>query len=948
MGVLDYAFNLPTYAARDLKEMGAGLRTAGSELVKPIITTTNKIYRAPQGKKLEAVKKAFADTINNERTKRMLQGTAIGAGVGSIVPGIGTVGGGIVGGLAGLVGPENFANSVLSTYNTSVKDIVTGNVNPKEVIKGALQHPVYTAMDLAGVGGIGKAVGKGAKASMKGTGPLQQVLTNNELGEFNRLLSDAKLASQTKTANLYTGYNTLSRMPFANRKEFVKQITRNKSNLSTSDKKIANEIKNNLTNGEQLRIQLGELDPIDSKNNTIAQYVMAEMEGKNNLLHKDIMDILELKPLRPEAKAILDIDNKLGDKVLKLIDKGEDLYDKKKIAFLSQELTPTQDPMGIFSATQYNLDNPAKYGYSRLIGRATPEMQGRVLDDIVKLQLNDTVRANQAFDILQDALNSDLVKTIHPETKKEILLDFRRSIAKDIRAGRAPDLKAALSNSSLKNNIDKSFYKALEGVMTTPSGNAWTRMLNSWKRIVLSNPGWIAGNRLGNWSNNAIEGVTLGDYIDVKRFKKYAPDQLKQQTSYNSMINTGNEALANAKDASGIIEPLTDLRRGFGRFAQSEGNLEDYIRLGSDTASGLSDILTNPFFKTEARWEFADRYANYIRQAKRYASDKGLKLETVLSKAKKDRKLFNKLNTKVNKSLGDYYGRNYAAPEVFRNIISEAMPFYRFPFQTARVTFHQMANRPWSFASNITMPARVGNDIYQDYLSKYNLNPEYFEGGTPYRREDERIKTFSLTPQPVGILAERLTDPSKLANTLSPFTANVVDVLRYQKFGKQPTSPTLEVAKLLQGQDPRFIEFVKNYKGTVEEKKKLANYLKKTGQTKYLDYIGNKNISDRFKYGLNQFLGNTAPLYILGTRYIPGLEALLNNKTLQTKYDTDVFKDYPEGNVKNAPVELIGNWLGISTTRSLPKKHLSKSQIKKGARQAGYVKQNILKQRGKK
>ena len=967
MGVLDYVINFPTYATRDLREMGAGLRTAGSELIKPAITTTSKIYQAPKGKKMEAVKKAFVETINDDRVKRMAQGAAIGAGIGTAFTPIGTVGGGIVGGLAGLVGPENLANSLLSTYNTSVSDIATGEFNLDKAkrlatgaVKGALEHPVYAAMDIAGIGGIGKGIGKAAKVGSKSAGVVEQLFPAEKLSRFNRELSNSKLASQTKTANLYTGYNRLSRMPFAKREEFVKQITRNNGKLSPEDKKIANEIRKNLNEAEQLRIELGELDPATTKNNTIAQYVMGEMRGKNNLLHKDIMDIIEAKPLQPRAEAILGADKKLGDKVLNLILKGEDLYDKKKIAFLSQELTPTTDPLGIFNATEYNLKNPAEYGFARLIGRATPEMQGAVLDDIVKLQLNDTVRANQGFDILRDALDSKLVDTINPQAKKKVLSNFRMSIAKDIRAGRAPDLKSALSNSGLKKNIDKSFYEALEGIMSTPSGNAWTRMLNAWKRFVLGNPGWIAGNRLGNWGNNIIEGVTAGDLIDIAKYKKYAPAQLRQQTSYNSMINTGNEALSQTKEGFGLLEPLTDIRRGVGRFSQSDKNLKDYIRLGSDTASGVSDLFTNPFFKAEAHLEFIDRYANYIRQAKRYASKNNIKLENVLKQAQKDKKLFGKLNTEVNKSLGDYYGRNYAAPAFLRDIIGEAIPFYRFPFQTARVTFHQMANHPAAFASNITIPARAGYDMYNEYLDKYNPNPEYYKGGSPYAIEDGSIKTFTLTPPPLGILAERLTDSDAFINSLTPFWTSTKDALAYKKFGRQPSSPTLEVAKLLLKDEPRLIKFVDNYKGTIEEKQQLINYLKKNinrkGYKDYLNYIDSNitdKFSDRFKYGFNQLLGNFAAPYILGTRYVPGALSLLKGDALQTKYDTEPLRDYPEGRVKKYPVELVGNWLGVSTNDTWQQKPLTRKQLKQAANKAKYTiqniqKKNIQKQRGKK
>lgn len=962
MNVLDYAFNLPTYAARDLQEMGAGLRTAGSELIKPIVTTTNEIYKSPKGKKLEAAKKAFAETINNDRVKRMAQGAVIGAGVGSVIPGIGTLGGTITGGLAGLVGPENLANSVLSTYNTSVSDILSGKFNPKEALKGAATHPIYTAMDLSLIPGLAKGTGKALKASGNKTGPVQELLSSGNLGQFNRDLSNAKLSSQISNADVYTGYNKLSRKPLAKRSEYVNQIVRNKSKLSTKDKNLAEEIKRNLIANEKTRIELGELDPIYTKNNTVAQYVMAEMGGKNNLLHKDIMDIIEVKPLDDRARAILNEDKTLGNKVLKLIDKGDELYDNGNIAFLSQELANTTDPLGKFSATIYNLENPTQYGYQRAIGRATPEMLGNVLDRTIRNQLNDTTKARVGIDILRDALDSSVIK-LTKEQKLNAINLFKKSIAKDIQFGQPIDLKRALGATRLDKLMDASLYKALHGVMDTPKGNWSTRALNAWKRVVLANPGWIAGNRLGNWSNNAIAGVGLDDIIDAKRFEKYAPEQLRQQTSYNAMMS--GEDLATKDWANFWSEPLTDIRRGVGEFTNSKKGLGDYGKLVSDVIAGTSNMVTNPFFKIEAQAEFIDRYVNYVMQARKYANKNNKSLEWVLKKAQSDRKLFGELNNKVNKSLGDYYGKNYAMPEFVRNIVSESIPFYRFPAQTVRTTLNQLGNRPYAFATNISIPARVGNDVYQDYLNRYNLNPEYFKGGSVYARDNSgNIKTFGLTPQPIGIIGERFTNLDEAVNSLAPGFTNVKDALQYKKLGRTPTSPTLETAKLLQGVNPGFIKLIETYKGTKEQKKQVLDFLRVNKDNNILNryvnnvgfkdvnsvikYIGDENATDRDKYMIEQLLNNIFAPYILTTRYMPGLFNLARGTNMQTKYDVDVWKDYPEGRVKTNPVELVGNWIGINSSSLRPERPMSKSKIQKGRRNAGYVIKNIKEQRGKK
>ena len=172
-----------------------------------------------------------------------------------------------------------------------------------------------------------------------------------------------------------------------------------------------------------------------------------------------------------------------------------------------------------------------------------------------------------------------------------------------------------------------------------------------------------------------------------------------------------------------------------------------------------------------------------------------MKLKDVLTKAKSDRKLFSELNTRVNKSLGDYYGRNYALPSGLQNFTNLAIPFYRFPVQTMRTTAHAIANHPGRFASNVTIPARGGNVLSEAIMNYYGLDPDKYEGGVPYKLDDGSVRTLGMIPTPIGMVAPRFLDAGKFAGMVNPLlSGEMLNALKYQKdFGdgkiKVPTSP---------------------------------------------------------------------------------------------------------------------------------------------------------------
>ena len=901
--------NLPSNVVKGAKELARGLTTAGSEFIKPIQDITAAAYQAPSGEKMEAVKKAFIKSVNTDRISNMVKGAAIGGVGGSLIPGIGTVGGAITGGIAGLIGPKEFANSILSTYGMDVDDIATGNVDPRDIVQGTMSNPLWAAMDVAGIGGVGKSIGRRAKTLAGKTGIGQQILSSERLGEFNREITNEKLWNRTNAADLYGGYNTLKSKPLADRVKIVENVTLNKGSLKEADQMIADQLKKDLINNEQMLVKAGIYTPEFVKNNTVAQYVMGNILKDSDLIHMDIMDILSGRRLDDRAIQLLN-KNGMRTKIAKLIQDGNKLYKEGKIAWLSQELANTTDPSGKIIARHINLDMPEGQ-YSRVIGRATPEQLADVLDEQVKSQLDRVAYVNEGLEVFKGLLDSDKIGTVLKPSEKKVFIDkFIASIKKDINNGIYPSLSKALENSAIDTKIDSSIYKAMQGAFEIPNQNAGAEFLNYWKKSVLGTPTWTIGNRLGNWSLNAIEGVSLKDYFDIKKYQDLIPKVLKQQTAFNSYINLGREGLEKISGVkSAFTEPMTQLKSAIGRFKQSKKQLSDYGRLASGLYGSTSNITANPIFRLEAGLEYADRAANFIRQAKREAKATGKSVEYVLKQAQKDKNLFFKLNTQVNKSLGDYLGKNYAAPRALREGLSWLVPFYRFPVQTVRTTLHGMANRPLGFATNITLPGRAGSYLTNLYQNAFELDPDKYEGGVPYYADPEGkfIRTMNIVPSPIGMIAGRLTNMDDFLNMINPSTTNIRDALAYQKFGKMVTSPTY-------------------------------NRLKLTDPQAALEYKG--NASDRLKYMANMLLQSTYNPYINISRFVPELDAVIKGNGYYTPYGMNPFKqdplDYPYK--KNSPLEIAGNLLNIYSKSQ----YINKNNKNK-AKQANKLKRQAVK-----
>ena len=938
-------------AVKDLKEIGRGLTTVAGSLA-------NSLREGIQGGNLQ---EKFLSAINSEPARRTVKGALAGAAAGKVIPKVGTIGGALLGGTSALLGGErgivaggkDLVDAVLSTYNTSIDDIAKGNFDWRNALQGAMEHPVYASTDLLPLGY--KGVGKAGKAINAKTGMIQKLLPGVNQANLNRYLTNAKLWSSQNTADVYKGYNALSEAPFANRREIVRAIrTNDLSKLNDADKLIANQLKTDLRSASDILSDMGIYDKDFSRDNTIAQYAMSNLLD-TDLLHKDIMDIISGRKLRPTASKMFRNPN-LSNRVLSAIDEGERLYDENKLAFLSQKLANTEDPLGEVIARHENLAEGTPSNYARIIGRASDEQMANVLDNAVKAQLDDAVKVRQAVEVFSNAINDEMLGIkLTPAEKSKYINAFRDSLKKDVSQDRRPDFLEALNNSgidtALKQQGNPVAYESLKGFFAPAMNSAIEGFNKTFKKNVLGTPAWTIGNRLGEWSLNAIEGVETSDYLDIMKYKKDIPDAFKLQTSYNAYLGAGNEAISNKVkklfNSKSINKSITDFGKSFGKFKNSDRTAKDVGALALDWIGDFSNATASPIFEIEANMEFLDRSANFIRQAKRYAKKNKMKVRDVIKKSNTDRKLFSELNNEVNKSLGDYYGRNYALPRGLQNFTNLAIPFYRFPVQTLRTTAHAIANHPGRFASNVTIPARGGNVLSEAVMSYYGLDPDKYEGGVPYKLDDGSVRILGMIPTPIGMVAPRFFDAGKFSGMVNPlFSGEMLNALKYQKdYGdgviKIPSSPRYTAMKV---NNP--IEAM-NYKPTLGERAGLV---------------------------ANQILGSTSNPYIIGTRVAPQAVSALLGNGMQSLYNTmqpiryklnkdgkRVFEfergfneikapirftfENPETYKKTLPIELIGGQVGISTRPNYPKKGKKKADIKKAVNSSKYIMKNIDKNR---
>lgn len=918
---------MPRQFMSNMGEFGKALQTVGGAAIKGTARTIDDVYRAKGGKAKLDVAKQNISKLNNPALKRFAAGAAIGgAALGVPSGGSLAIPGALAGGMIGMMGPKGLANTILSPYNVTVEDVKNKKVNPLDIVQGIQRHPFDATLDIGSLGGAkaGKALLQaggnvaGSVAKKTGISAARQLFPDKEMREFNRYMTDTLGSSRVKSAELYRAYNTMEAMPLANRMEIVNNIRANTGKLTKDERAVANAIKKDLIDNQNLAIELGLVNKEAQKADVVAQYVMHNIADKSNLLHKDIVDIYKGNKLRKEAKDIIKQEN-ISKEIDKLIKQGEELHDNDKIAFLSQIKAPSKDPLSNIIASELNTGKKKYFDISRIIGRTGAKRLGDVLEDTIKFQLDQVGYSREGTDVFKKLLNDNkITKGISKVDKGALVNKFKQSLAEDFAKGEPADLNKALRSSGISKLevVDDVYLKAINNAFKKSLNAGSRRFLNMFKKNVLGQPHWVFENRVGNIPNNIMEGVTVKDYRDVDRYSNVLPEQLKQQTSFANYTNEGIQDVAGkikSKPLGLIDSTKTNINRygkAIRKFKNSDKYAEDFGELLGEMFAATGDLTSTPWFKLESSLELRDRYANFIRQAKREAKATGKSVEYILKKANTNQELFNKLNTNVNKSLGDYAGKNYFLPSRLYDLASEYIPFYRFLTQTGRTTLHQMANRPLSFNTMVTTPSRIGYNINEDIRNKYNVDDENFEGGVPYfKLDDGSIRTLGVTPIPIGDLALQFGSgkPSDILSIFTPGVSTIPDVMKFKRFGNTASTPRLTEMKL----DPRY------------SKRDIENFSPTLGES-----LG---------YGLNTMLGLTFNPYIQWQRYGRGVFDMATGRPMYSTYDTNPFIENPLSYAKTVPSEYVGNWVGIRN-RSLrkPNKYTSKKEITKNKNRAKY------------
>lgn len=915
--------NLPGNIKKSTVAMARDARTFGGVVLKPLTDADYAMHNA-EGRgidKLAAAKDAFLKTINEDRYRKTLGGALAGGIAGTFIPKVGTIGGALTGAGIGMSGsPKEFADALLSTYNTNLDELSAGKTDIGDVVQGVFDNPVYAALDFAPLYGpqAAKRIGKGLEHAPRF---VKEILPDEKMRSFSRQITNSLTSAKARGQKNYQGLLELEAFSDADRERLVKNIiTNNTEGMTNRELQLAKTIKKNLRDVETEFLNRGYANPTEWRDNVAAQYVMYEMPELGELVHDDVYRIIRGEDLRTGNK--LPKKDRIN-KIKELGEVGRGLYDSGDISWLSQKLAPITDEYGNVVARDLTGDAKNYFATDRIVGKQSTSKLANVFDRTIKQQLDEF---SQFMDV-EDTINN-LANNFKEQQGIEVLKEGQKTpVGKtpfSMRAfreyvkthGPNIDTTEAMRNARVEEAgaylLDNLYSDMLTNAFTKNFGHTNRRLLNAFKKAVLANPHWLVLNRIGNITNNMMDGVTLFDYGDARNAMKAGliPDELLYQTSFGSYINMleGADTVKSAGLGSSFSTPVSRLKQAYGKYKDSKKTLKDISELLASTYTNTSDAMANPWYKLEAGLEFQDRAANMVKQAREYGSIHNMKWQDVLKKAKDDTSLFHELNTGVNKALGDYIGRNYAVSPKTYGWLSETIPFYRFVTQTGRTTAHQLAHNPIGFMANLTAPPRIGNELSNYYLNKYNLDPDKYEGGVPYLKSvidgKTTYRTYGFEPLPFASVAQQVSSPREIASILGPYTTSLPFAMAgMNRYGRPVTTPRLTKMKL-KGENT----YNKAQDLTFREQAALL---------------------------LNTFLSNTHSGFRQSSKEFPELLASTTPfvSGVQTPYDTNLYHANPESYKKTLPAELVGRWFGLQSRQvgQAKKQKSSKTTARKTA-----------------
>lgn len=852
-----------------------------------------------------------------------------------------------VGGYLADKGPGGVAFDVLSLlgspYGVTEKDIKDrGIANVLRTLPGyAWSHPGFTTLDVAlpVMGRLPKHQLGDLLEKVKAPQVIRDFIPSTKISKVNQAINSGKgIVSATDRAMIRELAEATNM-----RDVDMGQVARNLQ-APTNGQWLGNEATIKATTkmrdiAKKYNQSLVDLGVDEGKARTLAQaqYIMEK-------INPDRTKPIALDTISKSLKG----ENQLGKfgvnktTLNSLADEAGKLYDQNIITPLSHRATFLKDDRlpNLVTMEDKSLGSLADRRY----GKATPEELAPTLFKAYE----DTAR--EIYDANLGRVSVDRVaKEVGRKANADALLDggllddevvispkaFNDIIRQDFRLGDFTSTKRRI-NSLTQDGLNKDLWKTygddlyivkrdtlrpLKNMANSRFSNPLRPFNSTWKTAQLITPKYVIENRLGNWSLNFLEGVKLSDYKDAiflgskenpiykGKYNEIRPERLKADTSYYGVLGEeyqGTKAQQAFKQAVGTI--------------YQGGKELNPKKVGK----GFFDFFSAPTLALESQLEALDRYANFIRQAKRLSQETGEDVGSIIRRSSKDNELYDKLMGKVNRSLGDYTGRNWAINPQTYELMSMAFPFFKYPTQAIRTLTHQAMERPLDFITKATIPQRIGQERWEEQVRQYP-ELEGLEGGLV----DHKV------PGKYGFLHLHQSDVNPLGAGAGMVASGLSDWKNIN------ISPFFDLA--------RIVNFRDRYGNTASSPK----YYNAGGQTFVRDprtgvptrQLAEPNLGDRLAYA-GSWLGN---MYVPGAiawnrAFGPGITGVLSqtginpNATWYSNYDTSVLGQIGEGKVPKWLQPLISgktdrpgkkypdtmlNQIGVRTLKVYPKQQAS-------------------------
>ena len=692
----------------------------------------------------------------------------------------------------------DFTNLILDPYNVSLEKLSTQSPveSAKDIAAGISNHPVYFALDTLPITApmAAKGIQKGIKALPEGKVKSSLRGFTDEGAKTNRILSESRATTADTIENLRNKSFRLQQYAPEDLAVAIRNIeapSMGKWGGTEQQIAITKELRDMIKETNELLVKAG-ANPEMMKEAAVNQYIVRNL-GTDT-------------PLATVEKALSDkkfaLENGLEPQKLKeLQEEGTRLYNENLIQPFKHSTDADTVREGIVEEAlkKQRSANAKLYGTQSYEDLAKGFIKDGYTNTINKLRTTEGAMAavrNMADEVARKVDNIEGLELAKDEVLvsprflnekfgtsiangEDILGDINslsRGLNKAERARYADDLY--IFN---KQDIEalKKAYNPRKGVMNSLGNIA--------KMGVLATPRYIAGNAMTNAMMAPITGVSIADIVRGMREADKLPVALKRSSSYSGYL--GESLPINASFGDVYKKVAQDLVEG----------------KGLEKLEALNLATNYPIFRAAQKVESSQRAIEFINQAKQYARENGKTIEKVLEEARKNggnNKTYREINTRVQRYLGDYMGRNYYLPSIVQTGLEVSAPFYRPLTQGVRQFYNALKDYPLTTQAFYRQPALASNRYAEQLAEESGTERDPVYGGYPIKERAGRLAgqviyspyhAFSpvgeLVQDPMGTLAgnsfavspmlpllgrNRYGDRGKLPNTMESFDGNLI------------------------------------------------------------------------------------------------------------------------------------------------------------------------------